>query len=709
MFESRDGTIYRKPKTLMSPEMNELANQRKELIDSQLKIRQEQFEKAKKEAVIQKPMPDSNKPESSRERSSDSNKMGMTSQMDQDQSRRMSDKEESEDERGKRKATKTHSNKHSKFEDADQPVFISIGETETMCILHIPSMLVSNDNEEMIEKQKIINRKYDKLLQEKISSDNFSAHSTQVLIMPPKVKSFQTEISSKNEDKKPASTEVYPYEISREMAIDEKKPLDIMVSDMKSAIEKEFDEKMKDPRGMLPVDLKSIELNSKPQYYFKKQEGGRAGKNPTATQLTDNPNNTINYDKMKQTYNLKGGETTAHIDNLNNPHSESIKSKPHQSNTAVLTEKMNEFKESLEHENKYLIMTEEDYRLANSEKLLENLKFAKRILNQKKFHKEYVQYRNYPEIDLDAGKREGAGLPFLSSKRAEAKAESEERLNNSKMNLSMLFSFQHKTLQDRSVSSMDWNPINNDLLAATYGEFDLQPKFRDDKNPDKSIEGYLAFWTLKSPDDPERIIKTPSRAMCCKFSPRNPNLIGVGFYDGIVAIYDIRKKGDQPIADSKELDTKHLDVVWDVNWVGKNNNNDKGEGLVSISSDGKIIEWSIKKGLESQELKLLNRVTNPHIKSDKTDTINFRYTTGFSLNFLPGDNNIYFVSTEDGTIHRCSKSYKEQYLDNYFGHTGPVYKVRCNPFWSDIFLSCSADWTCRLWNWREENVNVAVT
>lgn len=66
-----------------------------------------------------------------------------------------------------------------------------------------------------------------------------------------------------------------------------------------------------------------------------------------------------------------------------------------------------------------------------------------------------------------------------------------------------------------------------------------------------------------------------------------------------------------------------------MNWVGKGNNNDIGEGLISISSDGKIIEWSIKKGLESQELKLLNRVNNPAIKSDKSDTINFRYTTGF--------------------------------------------------------------------------------
>ena len=47
---------------------------------------------------------------------------------------------------------------------------------------------------------------------------------------------------------------------------------------------------------------------------------------------------------------------------------------------------------------------------------------------------------------------------------------------------------------------MDWNPVNPDLLAASYGEYELSP----------DREGYLMFWTLKNPNFPERIIKTPS-------------------------------------------------------------------------------------------------------------------------------------------------------------------------------------------------------
>ena len=331
------------------------------------------------------------------------------------------------------------------------------------------------------------------------------------------------------------------------------------------------------------------------------------------------------------------------------------------------------------------------------------MKFTTRILNQAKYQKKYVEYRNYPEIDFKTDKRSGGVAYDMANQTGGTEGMGDMEENNPQKKLHHLFDFYHPQMQNRTVSCLDWNPANTDLLAATYGEYELTPIGKDlDK-----LQGMLAFWTLKNPEFPERIIKTSSRAISCKFSPRNPNLIGVGMYDGVVAIYDIRKKGDQPIADSKELDTKHLDAVWEVDWVGKGSGNDKREGLISISSDGKIIEWSIKKGLESQELKVLNRVTNPNpvpstLKTDKSDTINFRYTAGFSFNFLPGDNSTYFTSTEDGTIHHCSKTYKDQYYNNYFGHTGPVYKVRVNPFWTDVFLSCSADWSCRIWNWRED-------
>ena len=83
----------------------------------------------------------------------------------------------------------------------------------------------------------------------------------------------------------------------------------------------------------------------------------------------------------------------------------------------------------------------------------------------------------------------------------------------------------------------------------------------------------------------------------------------------------------------------------------------------------------------------------------------FITTGGLSIDFPVSEKDNYYVATEDGTVHRCSVSYSEQYLDTYYGHSGPVYKVRCSPYWSpqenQVFLTCSYDWTIRVWNHKE--------
>lgn len=83
--------------------------------------------------------------------------------------------------------------------------------------------------------------------------------------------------------------------------------------------------------------------------------------------------------------------------------------------------------------------------------------------------------------------------------------------------------------------------------------------------------------------------------------------------------------------------------------------------------------------------------------------MNFRFASGLSFEFLKSETSMYLATTEEGIIYRCSKSYTQQYLQVYSGHNGPIYKVRANPFLYDIFLTCSSDWSCKLWNWRKDS------
>jgi len=68
----------------------------------------------------------------------------------------------------------------------------------------------------------------------------------------------------------------------------------------------------------------------------------------------------------------------------------------------------------------------------------------------------------------------------------------------------------------------------------------------------------------------------------------------VGFYSGNVAIYDVRNPRDlEPMVKSSFATGKHSDPVWKVQWVDHAAEN--GESLVSISTDGRVSQWSIKK------------------------------------------------------------------------------------------------------------------
>lgn len=245
---------------------------------------------------------------------------------------------------------------------------------------------------------------------------------------------------------------------------------------------------------------------------------------------------------------------------------------------------------------------EEEQKVMSSEYLGTSLKYVDRILNQNSYHKQYIAYRNYPEVRFhkraeDDGNKRFNAMRLKKMKPGTNEDDEDENLKKKEV-LDNLFKFSCDLTTDRTVSCADWNPVNKDLLAVTYGELDLNA----------SKNGMIMFWTLKNPSYPERVIKTKSRLTSCKFSEMNPNLLATGSYDGIVSIYDIRKKGNNPILCNEQTEGKHSDAVWELSWIGKGNKgNEKGESLVSISSDGRILEWDMKKELESTELMALKK------------------------------------------------------------------------------------------------------
>ena len=57
---------------------------------------------------------------------------------------------------------------------------------------------------------------------------------------------------------------------------------------------------------------------------------------------------------------------------------------------------------------------------------------------------------------------------------------------------------------------------------------------------------------------------TQCGVMSLDFHPSEASLIAVGFYDGSVAVYDMRIKTNEPVFASTPKTGKHTDPVWQV-------------------------------------------------------------------------------------------------------------------------------------------------
>jgi len=305
-----------------------------------------------------------------------------------------------------------------------------------------------------------------------------------------------------------------------------------------------------------------------------------------------------------------------------------------------------------------------------------------------------------------------------------------------------LWTFSCSLTKGLNVTCLAWNKQNPDLLAAGYGQMDFGHEARDkdgraingvlvprlgaaknNKNSKASQSqpqgGLIAFWSLKNPNYPAKVFHTTSSVTALDFSTEHPHLLAAGMYDGSVAIYDVRESNEYAKAalGSAHSTGKHSEAVWGVQWVTKHSQiavaggmmgmsaaaagggkHSAPQTLTSISTDGTVKQWSMKKGLVPHEIMSLKRVPNRAALTGARMEGVSRDASGLCFDFPIQDGTQYLAGTEDGLIHKCSVSYNEQTLDTFYGHTAPVYKIRCSPFHSDAFLSCSADWSAMLWS-----------
>ncbi|KAL7402638.1 hypothetical protein ABVT39_017820 [Epinephelus coioides] len=258
--------------------------------------------------------------------------------------------------------------------------------------------------------------------------------------------------------------------------------------------------------------------------------------------------------------------------------------------------------------------------------------------------------------------------------------------------LERLWAFSCELTRGCNITSMAWNKKNQDLLAVGYGSY-------DSKN---QTPGLVCSWSLKNPTWPERVFHCHSCVTALDYSDNSPGQLAVGMYDGTVAIYDIQSRTTPCIANSSECYKKHLHPVWQVKWITPCQKTllSGEEALVSLSADSRIAKWILSgNGLDCIDLLKLKKTHNCKQKAEenKTELSLSATTSGLCLDFHPTASSIYLVGTLDGLICKGSISNSQHFLDTYRKHALPVNHVEWSPFSSDVFLSCSSDWTIKLW------------
>lgn len=253
-----------------------------------------------------------------------------------------------------------------------------------------------------------------------------------------------------------------------------------------------------------------------------------------------------------------------------------------------------------------------------------------------------------------------------------------------------LYKFSSDAVHKRHVTAVVWSPCYNDMFAVSYGSYDYA----------NQLGGHLCIFTLKNPSWPIIQFSTESGIMCMDFHSKVSSLIVVGFYDGSVAVYNVASnEPSKPLYLSTAKTGKHSDSVWKVSWRDKQENNHI-RSFVSVSSDGRVSEWT----LTVSELKVsdvITMVVPTEAGISQAEGLPIQnLLSGTCVAFNAFDENILLIGTEEGQLLKCSYNYSQRLESKSIqpAHDMVIYNVVWNPYHKDVYATCSADWTVKIWD-----------
>lgn len=317
--------------------------------------------------------------------------------------------------------------------------------------------------------------------------------------------------------------------------------------------------------------------------------------------------------------------------------------------------------------------------------VLNKLICLERAVLQNIFRKKQIQYRNIPH--------------------APAIVKSNDANDHKSILIEYLLSFKCSLLEDRTVTSMCWHSISKDILAVGYSG---SKKNKFDKC------GFVMLWSIRNPIYPEKMFETKSPVTSLSFALLSPTILAVGMDDGSISLHDTSPKPGQcsksPLLNTLGISGRHIEPVTHLQWIVGKQQSICAEKLISLSIDGRVLQWSIKKGMCLQQLIVLKcqAASGFHGEQPKSSYP----LMGLCIDFQKESNSmIYIVGCEDGSLFLCSRSYTERPIVIVKAHSSAITSVKFSPLNSNMFASSSSDSTIKVWkcNQRKDNISIVYT
>jgi len=237
--------------------------------------------------------------------------------------------------------------------------------------------------------------------------------------------------------------------------------------------------------------------------------------------------------------------------------------------------------------------------------------------------------------------------------------------------------FDERWSKHRSITDVGFSPHHPEIMICSYNANEVGTH-----DPD----GIVMLWSMHVPTRPEFIFQCQSAVMTAFVSKFSPHTVIGGTYSGQLVVWDTRSK-QTPVQRTPLSSLGHTHPIYGLELVGTQN----AHNLVSISTDGKMCVWSLDMLVQPQEtLELQN-------KQHKQVSVT-------AMAFPESEVNRFFVGSEEGAVYEAFRHGNRSGITERFeGHFGPVTGIdfhtsRGSIDFSDLILTSSFDWTCKLWS-----------